>query len=149
MKTLVLFALQVYTCLTESYQEPSKAFPALSEQWSGQEEIDTLGDLTVFRLIIGFPMYLMSCFVIQRYGPGLNDNWILWAHDIYGVDSGRTKELCAKMNTELGVTCILPDFFRGQEWPDPVPVWETGLREDWEFKINPYLIERGARRVGQ
>ena len=55
------------------------------------------------------------------------------------------------MNTDLGVTCILPDFFRGEDWnfPDAVPSWETGLREDWEFKIQPYLIERGARRVGK
>ena len=55
------------------------------------------------------------------------------------------------MYTDLGVTCILPDFFRGEDWnfPDPVPSWETGLREDWEFKIQPYLIERGARRVGK
>merc|ERR1712227_1199158 len=74
--------------------------------------------------------------------------WILWAHDIYGPDSGRTKEYCNKMFTDLGVTCILPDFFRGQEWPDPIPTWETGLRWDWEFKLLPYLLERGARRVG-
>ena len=36
---------------------------------------------------------------VCRYGPALNDKWILWAHDIFGVDSGRTKEYCNKMWT--------------------------------------------------
>ena len=38
---------------------------------------------------------------------------------------GRTMEYCLKMNQELGVTCILPDFFRGVDGrPDPVPAWD-------------------------
>merc|ERR550539_2238281 len=79
-----------------SYQEPGGAFPALAATRSEPGEVDQLGDLTVF-----------------RFGPSTNDKWIIWGHDIYGVDSGRTKEYCEKMNTELGVTCILPDFFKG------------------------------------
>ena len=63
-----------------------------------------------------------------RFGPELNDKWILWAHDIYGPESGRTKEYCNKMWTDLGVTCILPDFFRGTVWPVPSPTWEGQLR---------------------
>ena len=101
---------------------------------------------------------------VRRYGPALNDKWILWAHDIFGVDSGRTKEYCNKMWTgavqwpgviqflykraaDLGVTCILPDFFRGESWPRPAPTWESQLRADWELKLLPYLLERGARGV--
>ena len=102
---------------------------------------------------------------VRRYGPALNDKWILWAHDIFGVDSGRTKEYCNKMwtgehcelwrviqflykcATDLGVTCILPDFFRGESWPRPAPTWESQLRADWELKLLPYLLERGARGV--
>ena len=73
-----------------------------------------------------------------RYGPASNSKWLLWGHDIYGVLSGakvqrhpkfknpgRTMEYCLKMNQELGVTCILPDFFRGVDGrPDPVPAWD-------------------------
>ena len=70
-------------------------------------------------------------FLIPRYGPATNEKWIIWGHDIYGVDSGRTKEYCEKMNTDLGVTCILPDFFRGAEGkPDPIPVWDGELSEN-------------------
>ena len=51
--------------------------------------------------------------------------------------------------SDFGITCILPDFFRGASHPTPPPSWEDGgLREDWEFKLNPYLLERGARKVG-
>jgi len=128
----LIFFLQIFCCLNGEGFDPENAFPALESSWSGQEEIDVLGDLTIY-----------------RFGPGLNDKWILWAHDIYGPDSGRTKEYCNKMYTDFGITCILPDFFRGVSKPTPPPSWEFGgLREDWEFKINPYLLERGARKVG-
>ena len=73
-----------------------------------------------------------------RYGPASNSKWLLWGHDIYGVLSGevcaistfpqilgRTMEYCAKMNQDLGLTCVLPDFFRGVDGrPDPVPSWD-------------------------
>ena len=63
-----------------------------------------------------------------RFGPANNDKWILWSHGGYGVDSGRTKEYCRKMNTDLGVTCILPDFFRGADgMPDAMPTWSNQL----------------------
>merc|ERR1712180_259113 len=61
---------------------------------------------------------------VYRYGSASNAKWVLWGHDIFGVLSGRTMEYCAKMNEDLGVTCILPDFFRGADpWVpgDPVP----------------------------
>ena len=51
MKFLILLALRAYFCLADSYQEPMEAFPAVADKWSGQEEIDTLGDLTVFRFL--------------------------------------------------------------------------------------------------
>ena len=71
-----------------------------------------------------------------RFGPPTNDKWIIWGHDIYGVDSGRTKEYCSKMNTDLGVTCILPDFFKGSGGWDgdfthfpTIPTWKDQLGE--------------------
>ena len=67
---------------------------------------------------------------MHRFGPANNDKWVVWGHDIFGVDSGRTKEYCEKMNVDLGVTCILPDFFRGVPPPPPfitVPTWNGQL----------------------
>eukprot|EP00091_Calanus_sinicus_P018636 TRINITY_DN4321_c0_g1_i3.p1 TRINITY_DN4321_c0_g1~~TRINITY_DN4321_c0_g1_i3.p1 ORF type:complete len:178 (-),score=38.31 TRINITY_DN4321_c0_g1_i3:74-607(-) len=53
------------------------------------------------------------------------------------------------MNTDLGVTCILPDFFRGAEGkPDPIPVWDGQLSLDWEERLVPYLEAGGAQSVG-
>ena len=53
------------------------------------------------------------------------------------------------MSEELGLTCILPDFFRGQSWPNisHLPTWQDSLSQDWEFKLLPYLLERGAQSV--
>lgn len=96
-------------------------------------EIDMLGDLPV-----------------HRYGPASNAKWVLWGHDIFGVLSGRTMEYCAKMNEDLGVTCILPDFFRGADpWipGDPVPSTWAQMGIDWEEKLVPYLTEGGAISV--
>merc|ERR1712107_901117 len=81
---------------------------------------------------------------VHRYGPASNAKWILWGHDIFGVLSGRTMEYCAKMNEDLGVTCILPDFFRGADpWVpgDPVPSTWAQMGIDWEEKLVPYLTE--------
>ena len=92
--------------------------------------------------------------LMLRYGPSLSARWLVWGHDIFGPDSGRTKEYCQDISQELGLTCILPDFFRGLSWPDELPTppsWEGNeagsIREDWEFKLLPYLIERGAQSV--
>ena len=43
-----------------------------------------------------------------RYGPSLSGKWVVWGHDIYGPDSGRTKEYCQRISQELDLTCILP-----------------------------------------
>jgi len=89
-------------------REPKAAFGELWVNKTNPGDTDQLGDLTV-----------------HRYGPASNSKWLLWGHDIYGVLSGRTMEYCAKMNQDLGLTCILPDFFRGVDGrPDPVPSWD-------------------------
>jgi len=122
-------------CLAAEYREPQEAFSELWLDNTDPGEVDQLGDLTVF-----------------RYGPATNDRWLVWGHDIFGPESGRTKEYCQKMNTDLGVTCILPDFFRGAgtegQFPDPVPVWEGELSVDWEELLVPYLVAGGAEAVG-
>jgi hypothetical protein len=124
-------------CLATSlrYREPKEAYGQLeSVPGSPAGEVDQLGDLTVY-----------------RYGPATGAKWILWAHDIFGVESGRTREYCALMAAQLGITCILPDFFRGAppptNWADPVPTW-ADLETDWEDKLLPYLSAAGAESVG-
>jgi len=107
--------------------------PLWLNQTEPDGEIDQLGDLTV-----------------RRYGPASNSKWVLWGHDIFGPLSGRTMEYCAKMNQDLGVTCILPDFFRGADpWVpgDPLPSTWAQMGMDWEEKLVPYLNEGGATSV--
>ena len=86
--------------------------------------------------------------MVFRFGPEANDRWVLFAHDVYGPNSGRTKEYCQKISDDLGVTCIIPDFFRGASWPIPSPYWDNELKYDWEVLLVPYLKERGAQNVG-
>jgi len=131
---MIFFSLLLSTALTEAnslgYREPKAAYGELWLNKTDPGDIDQLGDLTV-----------------HRYGPASNSKWLLWGHDIYGVLSGRTMEYCAKMNQDLGITCILPDFFRGVDGrPDPVPSWDQ-LVVDWEEKLVPYLHAAGAQSV--
>merc|ERR1711936_76782 len=138
MKAFWLVFILARLSAGSEYSDPVGAFPFLPSNFtSSQEEVDQVGDLTIF-----------------RYGPSLSARWLGWGHDIFGPDSGRTKEDCQDISQELGLTCILPDFFRGLSWPDELPTppsWEGNeagsIREDWEFKLLPYLIERGAQSV--
>ena len=119
-------------CLAHStvsaYREPEEVFSELWLENSMTGEIAQLGNLTVFRFVSSLPQPFVETYLTARYGPARNEKWIIWGHDIYGVDSGRTKEYCQKMSTDLGVTCILPDFFRGpHSWVDPTPVWDGQL----------------------
>ena len=84
-----------------------------------------------------FHLYFVLC-PSSRYGPRNNSNWLLFAHDIYGPDSVRTKQYCEKMATDLGVTCIIPDFFRGLVRPDPRPNWEDKYSE---YKNQSYMAQ--------
>ena len=125
----------VFISLTQAaeYTEPQEAFSELWLDNTDPGEVDQLGDLTVFRLEYS-SFYIFMIVLCTRYGPATNAKWLVWGHDIFGPESGRTKEYCQKMNTDLGVTCILPDFFRGAgaegQFPDPVPVWEGELSKN-------------------
>jgi len=133
MLSWIFLVLPIFLAISVSgeYQEPEGAYSVLWVNNSSPGEVDQLGDLTVY-----------------RFGPATNDKWVIWGHDIYGVDSGRTKEYCEKMNMDLGVTCILPDFFRGVSHPDPLPTWNGQLGLDWEELLVPYLELSGAQSVG-
>lgn len=52
----------------------------------------------------------------SRFGPSSNTKWLIFGHDIYGVDSGRTKEVCATINEELGVRAHSFSFCLGYRY---------------------------------
>ena len=89
-----------------------------------------------------------------RYGPAQNSRWVVWGHDIFGPESGRAREYCALLASTLNLTCIIPDFFRGNI-PDfipvpggnPIPTWADTLQRDWVELLLPYLGQAGAQQV--
>jgi dienelactone hydrolase len=59
-------------------------------------------------VISGLNIYVTGTDAAPRGSPGL-----IVAHDIFGPDSGRTKEICDVLARRLRVLVILPDFFHG------------------------------------
>ena len=53
----------IFFGLLETRFDPDGAFPGLASSWSGEEEVDQLGDLTVYRSVClsGYPQYPL-CF---------------------------------------------------------------------------------------
>ena len=54
---------------------------------------------------------------MDLYFVGSGTKCIIWNYDIFGFDSGRTRET-ADLFAEAGYLVIIPDFFRGT-WKDP------------------------------
>ena len=93
---------------------------------------------------IHFVFITSSC----RFGPGLNDKWILWGHDIYGPDSGRTKEYCNKMWTGINkVSCIVHNYQVQVQSkvtnPSPKTQIQSPEKRDWfwgcQYIILPFI----------
>ena len=54
---------------------------------------------------------------------------VIWAHDIFGWESGRTKELVDRLAGDTEYLVVLPDLFRGQVFPPSASYeWETELQ---------------------
>ncbi len=54
---------------------------------------------------------------------------MVWGHDIFGPNSGRTYELVDQLAADTEYTVLLPDFFRGAiSPPADTYEWETVLR---------------------
>ena len=49
---------------------------------------------------------------LDIYVVGHGDNCVVWNYDIFGFDSGRTKQL-ADLLAESGFLVVMPDYFRG------------------------------------
>jgi len=94
---------------------------------------------------------------LDVYVVGNGTKCIIWNYDIFGFDSGRSRQLCDIFASE-GFTVIMPDYYRGtfQDPAKPGTVeflkketnWSK-LQEDWEEKIHPYAVEsKGAETFG-
>jgi len=54
---------------------------------------------------------------LDLYVVGTGNKCIIWNYDIFGFDSGRTRQT-ADLFAEAGYLVIIPDFYRGT-WKDP------------------------------
>jgi len=99
------------------------------------------------------------------YTIGQGEKAIIFAYDIYGFDSGRTKQMCDEL-AEAGYFVILPDFFRDDGWKSSdmegffgflrllrrfkrnVGNWDTKGCDDFQKRIYPYLERKGVKKIG-
>ncbi len=82
---------------------------------------------------------------------------VIWNPDIFGYDSGMTRQLADRLSKEINVTVIVVDYFR-----EDYPIigspnfrqkmmekhnWEL-LKQDWEGITKPYAEEHGCKIYG-
>jgi len=94
---------------------------------------------------------------MEMYVVGEGPNAIIWNYDVFGFDAGRTREYC-DLFAEHGFLVVLPDYFRGDRFPDEgladmgkfmckYTDWEN-LKFDIDEKVIPFLRNRGATKFG-
>jgi len=94
---------------------------------------------------------------IEVYVVGNGTNAIIWNYDIFGFDSGRSRQLC-DIFAEEGFTVIMPDYYRGT-FQDPSKPGTTefikkqtnwdNLKKDWEETIRPFALnEKSIEKFG-
>jgi len=98
---------------------------------------------------------------LDIYTVGRGSKCIIWNHDSYGFDSGRSRQFCDLFAAE-GYFVIMPDYFRGEQAP-PIDFtnlteyteftikhtkWEGALENDLVEKVMPYARENGAETFG-
>jgi len=92
---------------------------------------------------------------LDIYVVGKGERCVIWNYDIFGFNSGRTRQL-ADLLAEAGFMVAIPDYFRGT-WQDPfgpgaleflqrTTRW-SNLKVDWEDKILPLVKRRGAKKI--
>jgi len=93
---------------------------------------------------------------LEMYVVGKGPRTIIWNYDIFGFDSGRTRQT-ADLFAERGYLVIIPDWYRGT-WCDPSSPgvaqfltnqsdW-TKLDRDWQDKVIPFAKKKGATSLG-
>jgi len=93
---------------------------------------------------------------LDIYFVGNAPKCIIWNYDIFGFNSGRTRQT-ADLFAEAGYMVIIPDFYRGT-WKDPTSPdvvqfikdqtdWSK-LKVDLEEKVLPFAKSKGATSFG-
>ena len=123
---------------------PSGSEPALKSDYIPKGKIEDVD---------GLPIYYI----------GQGEKAIIFVYDIFGFDSGRTKQMCDELAAE-GYLVVLPDFFRhdGLKSSDMEGFfgffrclnrfrknnsWEKGS-EDFNKRIYPFLEKKGVKKIG-
>ncbi|XP_023322332.1 hydrolase tropI isoform X2 [Eurytemora carolleeae] len=94
---------------------------------------------------------------LEMYRVGEGEKCIIWNYDIFGINSGRTKQT-ADLFAESGYMVIIPDYYRNGDFRSP---WDAdvgefikeksnwaSLEKDWKESILPYAESHGAKRFG-
>ena len=72
---------------------PPNSWPELATDYKSVGNVTKIGDLDI-------------------YYVGQGPKCIIWNYDIFGFDSGRTRQLCDLFAKE-GFLVVMPDFYRG------------------------------------
>ncbi|XP_059096384.1 carboxymethylenebutenolidase homolog [Tigriopus californicus] len=93
---------------------------------------------------------------MDLYRVGNSSKCIIWNYDIFGFDSGRTRQL-ADLLASKGYMVIIPDYYRGtlkdpreggvKDFIVDQSNWNQ-LQKDWEDITAPYAKEHGAETFG-
>ena len=88
---------------------------------------------------------------LELYVVGAGSKCIIWNYDIFGFDSGRTRQT-ADLFAEAGYLVIIPDFYRGTfreptapdvvTWLKEVTNWPS-LKQTLEKIVVPFAKSKG------
>lgn len=122
---------------------PTGSWPQLQSSYKAQGTVTSLDGIEIYS--VGTP----------------NPKCIIWNYDIFGFDSGRSRQMCDLFAAE-GYFVIMPDYFRG-DWMDPTAptftypkmvefvkrttTWSGVLESDCK-KVLSYAKQHGAERFG-
>ncbi len=101
---------------------PPNAFGPLETDYVGKGFFVQLDDLQVYVALPGV--------------PGSGEKAVVWGHDIFGPNSGRTYELVDQLAADTEYTVLLPDFYRGAVNP-PLEdfTWDAQLRVNYSSTL--------------
>jgi len=139
MEVSMIITMGISSPMTHESSMESSSLPSLdNSDYQERGEVVDLGGLDI-------------------YVVGNGSKCIIWNYDIFGFDSGRSRQLCDVFGDE-GYTVIMPDYYRGTFQDPSMPgtaqfikdqtQWSE-LRRDWEEKVRPYAVEtKGAKTFG-
>ena len=88
---------------------------------------------------------------LELYFVGEGSKCLIWNYDIFGFDSGRTRQT-ADLFAEAGYLVIIPDFYRGThreptapdvvQWLQEVTNWSK-LKQTFEDIVMPFARSKG------